>query len=153
MYDTDSAARSPLSRATDTPLTEQLAGRFAARIRQRLLVPGARLPSVRECARNHQVSPYTVVAAYDQLQALGLVEARRQRGFFVRETAPDAGSGRALHLPATGATAGPTGAARVPVHPLPISATALPSREPPQRIVIWIEFLLARQRLEIALTR
>ncbi len=125
MHDTDSAVRAPLSRAADTPLTEQLAGRFAERIRQRLLVPGARLPSVRECARSHQVSPYTVVAAYDQLQALGLVEARRQRGFFVRETAPDAGAGRAPQLPSKGAAAGPTGAARVPVHPLPISATAL----------------------------
>jgi DNA-binding transcriptional MocR family regulator len=32
------------------------------------------------------VSPHTVVAAYDQLLALGLIEARRQRGFFVRST-------------------------------------------------------------------
>jgi DNA-binding transcriptional MocR family regulator len=31
-----------------------------------------------------------VVAAYDQLQAQGLVEARRQRGFFVREAAIEA---------------------------------------------------------------
>ncbi|MGP2574198.1 hypothetical protein ACTVT6_13500, partial [Staphylococcus aureus] len=30
----------------------------------------------------------TVVAAYDQLQAAGLLEARRQRGFFVRESRP-----------------------------------------------------------------
>ncbi|HET6786747.1 MAG TPA: PLP-dependent aminotransferase family protein, partial [Aquabacterium sp.] len=58
---------------------------MASRIEQRLLTPGSRLPSVRECARTHQVSPYTVVAAYDQLQARGLVEARSQRGYFVRE--------------------------------------------------------------------
>ena len=68
-------------------LTGQLAGRFAERIRTRLLAPGARLPSVRQCAQQHQVSPSTVVAAYDQLLAQGLVEARRNRGFFVRETA------------------------------------------------------------------
>jgi DNA-binding GntR family transcriptional regulator len=34
------------------------------------------------------VSPSTVVAAYDQLLAQGLVEARRNRGFFVRGQAP-----------------------------------------------------------------
>ncbi len=76
---------SPLSRQADATLTEQLSGRFAEHIRQRLMAPGARLPSVRECARRHGVSPYTVVAAYDQLLALGLVEARKQRGFFVRD--------------------------------------------------------------------
>jgi DNA-binding transcriptional MocR family regulator len=104
----------PLARAADTTLTEQLASRFSERIRQRLLAPGARLPSVRECARRHQVSPHTVVAAYDQLLALGLVEARKQRGFFVRVT-PIARSANAAAHPA----------GRVPAMPLPISATAL----------------------------
>jgi DNA-binding transcriptional MocR family regulator len=75
----------PLARRTAVPLAEQLAARYAERIVQRLLPPGARLPSVREAARRHALSPSTVVAAYDQLQAQGLVEAKRQRGFFVRE--------------------------------------------------------------------
>ena len=66
-------------------LGQQLATRMAERIRHGALSPGARLPSVRESARLHGVSPSTVVSAYDQLQAQGLVEARRQRGFFVRE--------------------------------------------------------------------
>lgn len=66
-------------------LTEQLSARFGERIRNRLLAPGARLPSVRQCAEQHGVSPSTVVAAYDQLLAQGLVEARKNRGFFVRE--------------------------------------------------------------------
>jgi DNA-binding transcriptional MocR family regulator len=49
----------------------------------------------------HRVSPSTVVAAYDRLQAQGLVEARRQRGFFVRQTAPasDAGSAAGAQRP------------------------------------------------------
>ncbi|MEJ8823864.1 PLP-dependent aminotransferase family protein [Variovorax humicola] len=76
-----------LTRTSTQSLTEQLAGRFAERIRTRLLAPGARLPSVRECARQQGVSPHTVVAAYDQLLAQGLVEARRQRGFYVRDSA------------------------------------------------------------------
>jgi len=74
-----------LTRTPERTLTEQLAERFAERIRSRLLPAGARLPSVRECARQQGVSPYTVVAAYDQLLAQGLVEARRQRGFYVRD--------------------------------------------------------------------
>lgn len=74
-----------LMKASSQSLTEQLAGRFAERIRNRLLAPGARLPSVRQCAEQQSVSPSTVVAAYDQLLAQGLVEARKNRGFFVRE--------------------------------------------------------------------
>lgn len=81
-----------LMKTASQSLTEQLAARFAERIRNRLLAPGARLPSVRQCADMQGVSPSTVVAAYDQLLAQGLVEARRNRGFFVREMAqPRAG--------------------------------------------------------------
>ena len=77
-----------LMKTTTQSLTEQLSARFGERIRNRLLAPGARLPSVRQCALQHSVSPSTVVAAYDQLLAQGLVEARKNRGFFVRELAP-----------------------------------------------------------------
>ncbi|HMA10173.1 MAG TPA: PLP-dependent aminotransferase family protein [Ramlibacter sp.] len=78
-----------LTKASSQSLTEQLSGRFAQRIRDRLLAPGARLPSVRQCAEQQGVSPSTVVAAYDQLLAQGLVEARKNRGFFVRERRVD----------------------------------------------------------------
>ncbi|MFV0680714.1 PLP-dependent aminotransferase family protein [Ottowia sp.] len=76
-----------LLRTATQSLTEQLATRFAERIRDRLLAPGARLPSVRQCAAQHRLSPSTVVAAYDRLLAQGLIEARRNRGFFVRDSA------------------------------------------------------------------
>jgi DNA-binding transcriptional MocR family regulator len=77
-----------LMKTASQSLTEQLFTRFAERIRTRLLAPGARLPSVRQCAQQQGVSPSTVVAAYDQLLAQGLVEARKNRGFYVREVAP-----------------------------------------------------------------
>ena len=89
----------PLQRDASQPLAGQLADRYAQRIRERLLLPGARLPSVRDCARQHGVSPHTVVAAYDQLQAAGLLEARRQRGFFVRDTRPARRNGPRAHRP------------------------------------------------------
>jgi DNA-binding transcriptional MocR family regulator len=104
------ATQTALTRSAREGLAEQLAARFAERIQQRLLAPGARLPSVRDCAQRHSVSPSTVVGAYDLLQARGLVQARPQRGFFVRElhaareaprTAPrDATPGARLALPA-----------------------------------------------------
>ncbi len=104
-------ATGALARTAGSTLTEQVAEHYAERIRQRLLAPGARLPSVRDCARRHGVSPHTVVAAYDQLLAQGLVEARRQRGFFVRDRrAPE-----------------PRAASRPPAGPPlpPVDATAL----------------------------
>ena len=76
-----------LMKTASQSLTEQLANRFAERIKSRLLASGARLPSVRQCAEQQGVSASTVVAAYDQLLAQGLVEARKNRGFYVRESA------------------------------------------------------------------
>jgi DNA-binding transcriptional MocR family regulator len=110
-----------LMKSSAQSLTEQLAARFAQRIRDRLLAPGARLPSVRQCAQQQGVSPSTVVGAYDQLLAQGLVEARRNRGFFVRES---------LQTPAEFAQAqekavpAPEQSATSP-HRAPLNATAL----------------------------
>ena len=115
----DPTPSTSLSRSADTTLTDQLAARYADRIRQRLLAPGARLPSVRECARRHEVSAHTVVAAYDQLLAQGLVEARRQRGFFVRDLR-EVGTERT-----PGAVERDEVLARTTRLPLPISATSL----------------------------
>lgn len=74
-----------IARAAGTTLADQIAERLADRITRRLLAPGTRLPSVRACAAQQGVSAATVVAAYDRLQARGLVLALPQRGFFVRE--------------------------------------------------------------------
>lgn len=101
----DAALAPSLTRSTAQTLTEQLAERFAARIRDRLLAPGARLPSVRQCAAQHGLNPSTVVAAYDLLLAQGLVEARRNRGFFVRERVPLRPDGAPSPVPAAAADA------------------------------------------------
>src|SRR3954463_1180997 len=99
-------AAAMLMKATSQSLTEQLSSRFAQRIRDRLLAPGARLPSVRQCAQQQGVSPSTVVAAYDQLLAQGLVEARKNRGFFVRESARAAPATSAPDVSALNAATG-----------------------------------------------
>ncbi|MBB4197112.1 hypothetical protein CCR94_23125 [Rhodoblastus sphagnicola] len=50
-----------------------------------LLVPGDRLPSVRQCARQEKISMTTVLQAYGLLESQGLIQARPQSGYFVRE--------------------------------------------------------------------
>ena len=74
-----------LRRESNLPLADQLAALFAQRMQAGLLAPGTRLPSVRSAAARYGISPHTVVAAYDQLLAQGLVQAQRHRGFFVRD--------------------------------------------------------------------
>ena len=64
------------------------------RISSRRLTPGARLPSVRDCAARLGVSKSTVVDAYERLVAEGAIAARRGAGFFV------AGATRPLSLKA-----------------------------------------------------
>lgn len=69
-------------------LVEQIVSGFQARIEQGLLRAGTRLPSIREFARQQQVSRFTVVEAYDRLVARGDVESRRGSGFYVRARRP-----------------------------------------------------------------
>jgi DNA-binding transcriptional MocR family regulator len=108
-----------LMKTASQTLAEQLAGLFAQRIRDRLLAPGARLPSVRLCAQQQGVSPSTVVAAYDQLLAQGLVEAHKNRGFYVRKV-PAAPVNTARVAPVLGA-----GHSLAQPHRAPLNATAL----------------------------
>ena len=108
-------------------LSEQLAARFAQRIRDRLLAAGARLPSVRLCAQQQGVSPSTVVGAYDRLVAQGLVEARKNRGFYVRDM-PVAQVGTAqaaIHSIANGGAMAETPGLPPLRHRAPLNATAL----------------------------
>ncbi|MES2978565.1 MAG: PLP-dependent aminotransferase family protein [Pseudomonadota bacterium] len=110
-----------LMKSPSQSLAEQLCSRFAERIRSRLLAPGARLPSVRQCAQQQGVSASTVVVAYDQLLAQGLVEARRNRGFFVREASAAPNKGRSAATP--GRADAPRQALGMPR--APVNATAL----------------------------
>ncbi|QYF92472.1 PLP-dependent aminotransferase family protein [Massilia sp. PAMC28688] len=77
-----------LSRDSGETLIDQIVRSVAARIDDKLLRAGARMPSIRRFAASHGVSPFTVVASYDKLVAMGYVESRRGAGFFVRERSP-----------------------------------------------------------------
>lgn len=69
-------------------LVERLFNELRHRIDQRLLRPGSRLPSIRQCADRHEISRFTVVEAYERLVAQGYLESRRGSGFYVRERRP-----------------------------------------------------------------
>lgn len=64
-------------------LTERIGAAILARIEDRSLAPGARLPSIRAAAAEFAVSKSTMVEAYDRLVAAGRIEARRGSGFTV----------------------------------------------------------------------
>lgn len=77
-----------LSRESGESLVEQIVRSIEARIDDKLLRSGTRMPSIRQFADTHRVSRFTVVEAYDRLVAKGFLESRRGSGFYVRERTP-----------------------------------------------------------------
>ena len=77
-----------LDPASPTPLYAQLAERLRAAIAAGDLAPGELLPSVRQLAVRLRLNPGTVVQAYRDLEAGGLVELRQGSGTYVRELTP-----------------------------------------------------------------
>ena len=71
-----------LVRESDTPLYRQLHAGIASLIRSGRIAQGERLPSVRQLAKELDVSLITVVQAYQVLAADGLVQATVGRGTF-----------------------------------------------------------------------
>jgi GntR family transcriptional regulator len=65
------------------PIYRQIRDRIVAMILDGLLAAGDPLPSVRSVATETRVNPLTVLKAYQQLAAEGLVEKRRGLGMFV----------------------------------------------------------------------
>lgn len=61
-------------------------------IEQHTFRPGERLPSVRQLAKERDLSLSTVTRAFRELESLGLVEAQPQRGYFVRSQGMNKGA-------------------------------------------------------------
>jgi DNA-binding transcriptional MocR family regulator len=93
------AAPQVLSRQGGESLVDQIVRSVEARIDDKLLRTGARMPSIRRFADMQQVSRFTVVEAYDRLVAKGFLESRRGSGFFVRERSPMIVAGSAAVRP------------------------------------------------------
>ena len=70
------------------PIFEQIAKNVRRLLARGDLRPGEKLPSARELAGTLSVNPNTIVHAYGELEAQGIIEKRRGLGTFVREDAP-----------------------------------------------------------------
>jgi DNA-binding transcriptional MocR family regulator len=75
-------------RAHAPTLVQQLADAVVRAIEARALGPGMSLPSVREFARAHDVSTFTVASAYARLVSQGWLLARPGSGYRVAPRAP-----------------------------------------------------------------
>ena len=80
-----------LERDAREPLHRQIVRQIAAAIAAGSLGAGARLPSSRSLAKILRVSRNTVVAAYSELTADGLIQAARGAGVRVNGAAPLSG--------------------------------------------------------------
>lgn len=67
----------------------QIADHLGDLIRRGTYAPGDRVPSVRQLSRELGVSMSTVLEAYGRLETRGFIEARPQRGYFVRRSLPE----------------------------------------------------------------
>jgi len=85
-------ANSLVARHAGSSLVEQIVQLVAARIDDKLLRTGARMPSIRQFADTQGVSRFTIVESYDRLVARGYLESRRGSGFFVRAPASAPGA-------------------------------------------------------------
>jgi len=65
-------------------LYKQLALRISELIDHGTLRPGERIPSVRKCGEQQNVSIATVMQAYRLWEDRGVIEARPQSGYYVR---------------------------------------------------------------------
>jgi DNA-binding transcriptional MocR family regulator len=89
----------PLSLSSEAPLVDGIVRWWQARIDDRIVRLGTRLPSIRRFAAEQRVSRHTVVEAYERLADLGYVQARRGSGFYVQPR-PESGV-RAAPAPAS----------------------------------------------------
>ncbi|OBH15900.1 GntR family transcriptional regulator [Mycolicibacter terrae] len=72
----------------DAPLFEQVRTRMIAAVRDGVLPPGTRLPTVRDLAGQLGLAVNTVARAYRELEAAGIVETRGRLGTFVASSDP-----------------------------------------------------------------
>ncbi|MBV6330518.1 GntR family transcriptional regulator, partial [Pseudomonas aeruginosa] len=74
-----------IDRNASEPLVQQIVAGVSGWIRGNRVRAGTRIPSIRQLARENQLSQSSVIEAYDRLVALGMLESRHGSGFFVAE--------------------------------------------------------------------
>jgi DNA-binding transcriptional MocR family regulator len=72
-----------LERSGQPSLVEQIVAQVADLVMNGQLKIGVRMPSIRLFAKQHSISTFTVVEAYERLSSTGLLSSRRGSGYFV----------------------------------------------------------------------
>jgi GntR family transcriptional regulator len=73
-----------LDKQSYVPFYRQLVDIILSSISAGTILPGERLPTIRDMAVKLEVNPNTVVKAYSQLQLLGFLDTQQGTGVFVR---------------------------------------------------------------------
>jgi GntR family transcriptional regulator len=68
---------------SNTPIYQQLVDGVKELVARGILVPGERMPTVRELAVELSLNPNTVAKAFQKLEQEGIIETMRSRGTFV----------------------------------------------------------------------
>jgi GntR family transcriptional regulator len=74
--------------SSGVPITRQIADQIRSHAASGTLVPGDRLPSVRQLSRELLVNQNTILRVYERLTAEGLLERRQGDGTFVAQNLP-----------------------------------------------------------------
>ena len=77
-----------VERDSSVPISSQIADQIRAQCLSGSLAPGARLPSVRQLARDLAVNQNTVLRVYERLVAENLIDLRHGDGTFVSDSVP-----------------------------------------------------------------
>src|SRR5512143_727542 len=84
MLTQDLAAHTASQLVSQESLYKRVALRLSELIEHGTLRPGERVPSVRKCSEQQDVSVATVMQAYRLLEDRGVIEARPQSGYYVK---------------------------------------------------------------------
>src|SRR5512143_1709994 len=84
MLTQDLAAHTASQLVSQESLYKRVALRLSELIEHGTLRPGERVPSVRKCSEQQNVSIATVMQAYRLLEDRGVIESRPQSGYYVR---------------------------------------------------------------------
>ncbi len=70
-----------------TPIYQQVVDGIKEMVARGILVPGERIPTVREMAGELALNPNTIAKAYQKLEQEGIIDTMRSRGTFIAEPA------------------------------------------------------------------
>ena len=69
-----------------TPVFQQIKDEIVRLIEERKLTQGSPIPSIHRFCTAHQLSPGTVIRAYEELRLAGIVASKQGKGYYIANT-------------------------------------------------------------------